>query len=164
MALSAELQRIYSGEVDISYWSGLVLSHSLAGTLYLTDYHEATVGLVDGFARTFAPVPFSARLPERDAPSGRQDLQLAICAIGDEARTLLDAAIEDPTEPISCRYGQWPIGDTEPMWDPLLELWLTDIALNVDTLSATASRADVLNRAIPTALYRPAQYPGLVRR
>lgn len=164
MTLAAALQATYSGESDIDYWSGLVLSHPLAGTLYLTDAPEAVSGEVDGVLREFAPVPFLARLPERDAPSGRQDIALAICAVGDEARVLLDAAIEDPNTPVSCRFGQWPRGGTDPLWDPLLELWLTDLALSVDTLTATASRADVLNRAIPALLYRPERYPGLIRR
>jgi len=163
MSLSAELQAIYSAEVPLDYWSGLVLSHSLGGTYYLANAASAQTGAVDGTSRVFRAIPFAFALPQRDA-EGRQEMQLQICAIGGEVRTLLDAAAADPTAPIICRYGEWLYGDATQQWDPLLELALTDLVLTQDGLACVASRADTLNRSVPREVYTPDRWPGLVRR
>lgn len=163
MALDAGLIAIYSGESDVDYWSGLVISHSLSGTRYLCNAAEAQSGLVDGVAQTFEAVPFAFVLPARDA-EGRQDLRLHICAIGGEVRAFLDAAIGDPTEPVSLRYGEWLYGSTAQRWTPLLELALTDVVVTRDGVTCTATRGDVLNASVPRTLYRTTTYPGLDRR
>jgi hypothetical protein len=163
MAISAALQAIYSSEVDLTYWSGVVLSHPSATTVYLTDAPEAQVGLVSGVARTFTAVPFALVVPSRDA-EGRQDLRVQVCAVGPGVAGLLDQAIADPTTPITLAYGQWLYGDTTQQWDPLLELALTDIVLTQDGIGATATAADVLNKPVPAQRYRIDTYPGLDRR
>ena len=163
MTLSVELQAIYSTETDADYWSGLVLSHPLVTTQYLCNTLEAQTAYVDSTLQTFAAIPFSFTLPARDA-EGQQDLSLQICAIGGEVRAILDAAIEDPTTPVTCQYGEWLYGSTAQQWDPLLELALTDIAVTLEGVACTATRSDVLNRSVPRQLYTVELFPGLNRR
>lgn len=163
MAITPELQAIYTGEADLDVWEGLVLSHPRAGTRYLANTASAVSGEVDGAVRTFEPVPFVAVLPDRDA-EGRQDLRLQICALGGEVRALLNAAIADPTTPVSCRYGVWIYGDTALQSGALLALNLTNIVLTMDGVACIASRADILNKSIPAQLYRIDTDPGLDRR
>lgn len=163
MTISAALQTRYSTETDQDWWQGLILSHSLTQTLYLCDQPTAQVGLVDGVARTFAPVPFRLVEPTRDS-EGLQQVALQICAIESEASTLLGQAIADPTERIRCRWGLWLIGDTAPQRDPLPELSLTRVDLTETVANCTAQSADILSRPFPGLLYRIGQWPGLDRR
>ena len=163
MPLSAELITRYTTEADQDWWQGLILSHSLAGTVYLTDYPSAQTGNVDGTARTFAAVPWRRVEPTRDA-EGLQQLSLQICALGSEAVGLLESALADPTERIRCRWGVWLVGDPTQQVDPLPELSLTDVTLTDTLISATATAADILSRPFPSVLYRVDTYPGLDRR
>jgi len=162
MSISADLQTRYSTETDQDWWSGMILSHSRAGTLYLCNDATAQQGAVDGTVRSFQAVPFQFELPSRSA-EGRADLRLQICAIGGEAQRHVDAAIADPTEGILLRYGEWLRGDTTQQWDPLLSLTLTDVLVSETVVQATATAADLLNRPFPSVLYRIDTFPGLDR-
>ena len=118
---------------------------------------------MDGSERTFQPVPFRLVEPKRDS-EGLQQAAVQICAIDDEAATLLGQAIADPTERIRARWGFWLIGDTTPQRDPLPELSLTQVDLTDTVANCTAQSADILNRPCPALLYRITQWPGLDRR
>ena len=163
MSLSPALAARYSSEVDQDWWSGLVLSHSRAGTLYLCNAEATQQGAVDGVVRTFQPIPFQFTLPSRSA-EGRQDLRVQVCAIGGEAQAHVDAAMADPTEGILLRYGEWLRGDLTQQWVPLLSLTLTDVLISEAVVQAQATAADLLNRPFPSALYTTARFPGLDRR
>jgi len=162
MSISAELVARYSTEVDQDWWEGLVLSHSLAGALYLCNAEAPQIGEVDGIAHTFQAVPFRLTLPARSA-DGRQDLRVELCAIGGEAQAHVNTALGDPTEGILLRYGQWLRGDPTQQWVPLLPLTLTEVVITDTAAAAQASSADLLNRPFPSVLYTRDLFPGLDR-
>ena len=164
MTISATLQAIYRNPASTSeFCDVLALSHPSMGSYYLANWHEAVPVSIDGAVRDFLPVPFEAVLPSRDG-EGQQDLQLVICNVGEEMTQALDKALAQPTQPIRCRYSVAIIGSTRLQYDPPFELSLTNIALNEVVLTATATRADVINLKFPRVRYDMMAYPGLRRR
>lgn len=164
MTLSAELEQRYTSEVDVDWWEALILSHSqFPQTYYLTNYHSAQQGTIDGALRTFQPVPFQIVLPSRD-DGGRGDMGVAIGAIGNAITEAVDAAIEVPTERILAQYTVFILGNTEPQRTPPIELSLTGIVITESQITASATPSDTLNAPFPRVLYRPDTFPGLARR
>lgn len=174
MTISAELAERYSTEVDVDWSEAIIISHSTFSTLYLCNTDEgftALVPSVDGsssISASFVPVPFSITLPRRDE-SGRQEMAIAISNILLNAQTVLTTAIEKASEPIMIRYTVYIIpevssGDLLPQYDPPIELTMTDINVTIETITATATRSDILNLQFPVELYRSEKYPGLNRR
>lgn len=163
MSLSADLIDRYTSEMRIDWHNAFVLSHPSAGAAYLIDHHTELEGLVDNFPQLFRPVPSQIVLPARD-DGGTQELSVVWCGIEDEARTFLDAAIADGTQPIRVRYSVYIEGNAAPQIDPWIELTLTSIAVSRESVAAVATRADILNRRFPTEVYRVDRYPGLRRR
>jgi hypothetical protein len=163
MALSAAMQQRYTTEVDIDWWEALILSHSAAGTYYLTNDHQVQYGNFNGEKRLFQPIPFEVVLPTLDG-EGQQDLQIRICNVGEEMLKALDKVRQRPEEPIRCQATAFIKGNLDPQYDPPWDLTLTDIELNREVFSGTATRTDVFNMRFPRQLYRPDRYPALVRR
>jgi hypothetical protein len=163
MALSAELQARYSSETDVDWWQGIVLSHPNMTTVYICNDTQARQAAVDGTVRTFQAVPFKILRPSRSA-EGRQDLRLQMCAIGAEAARFVAQALTDPTQPITLQYGEWLKSTTTQQMDPLLSLNLTDIVIGEQSVEATATATDTLNRPFPSVLYTVETFPGLDRR
>jgi hypothetical protein len=163
MTISAALQDRYSTEVDIDWWEAIVLSHPKIETLYLANLPVEQVGLVDGVAQVFRPLPFKTIQPKRDG-TGRQEMQLVIENIGLGAVGVLDQALEDPSTPISCRYTIYLFGSPEPQVDPPIVLNLSDISVTQEAVACSASRSDILNLPFPREVYRPDLFPGLDRR
>ena len=163
MSLDPDLVTRYTTEMRKDWHDAYVLSHPSSETVYLIDHSEEFEGLVDGYLRLFLPVPAQRIPPSRD-DSGRQDAAITWAGVGGEAREFLDAAIADATQPVTCRWSIYLEGDQEPKIVPWVELALTNIAVTRETVSAIATRADILNRPFPTEVYRVERYPGLRRR
>lgn len=163
MTISAELITRYTTEVDVDWRYAFVLSHPSAGTKYVIDGSEEYEGYYNGYLQLFLPVPVQIVLPTRD-DSGRQDMALVWCGIESEARDFLDAAIADPTTRISCFFSAFIMGSPTPQIDPWEEFTLSNIMVDKNSVTATATRADILNRSFPTEVYRVDRWPGLRRR
>ena len=165
MPLSEDLIWRYSNEVDVDWWEAIILSHSQSATYYLCNVHDNTVryGQIDNALQAFQPVPFEVILPSRNG-EGSQDMALAICNVGLEMLQAVEDALEDPTEAIRCRYTIFIEGLTEPQYEPPLELALSDVALSIETMTATATRANIHNRTFPRQVYTTQLFPGLLRR
>jgi len=163
MALSPEMQQRYTSEVDVDWWDALILSHSAAGSYFLTNDHQAQTGLFEGVNRVFQPIPFEVVLPVVDA-EGQQDLSIRVCNIGEEMWNALQNVRNRPEEPIRCRVTQYIKGVLDPQYDPPWDLSLTDLTLDTFVMSGTATRVDIFNARFPRELYRPDLYPGLTRR
>lgn len=163
MTISAELIERYTTEVDVDWRYAFVLSHPTATTKYLIDGSEEYEGYYNGYLHLFQPVPVQIVLPSRD-DSGRQDMGLVWCGIESEARSFLDQAIADPTSRISCFFSAFIMGSTTPQIDPWEEFTLSNIMVDKDSVTAVATRADILNRTFPTEVYRVDRWPGLRRR
>jgi len=168
MAISAALKAIYaSAPATQRYVETIALSHSLfpAGTYYLTNDNQAWTFLLETTSRAqvFTPVPFRVILPKIDN-KGQQDLSLTIANIGQELIDPLEYAIGKGTEPIVCIYRVYlDQASTLPQNSPPLRLVITGVEVTKETVSATATRTDVLNRAFPYNFYDVTTFPGLRR-
>lgn len=165
MTISAALQQRYSSEVDVDWWEAIIISHPAAGSLYLANAADGQSrrGTIDGATRTFLPVPFKVKLPDRNG-DGQQDLGVAICNVGKEMVDAVEKALTQPAEPIRFRYTVFIEGNATPQINPPFELNLTDIMITPEALTGTATRYNVFNRRFPYILYRGEEFPGLVRR
>lgn len=167
MTISADLQERYSTEVDVDWRAALILSHPKAETQYLVNHTEelrlATDSTRPTRLFTFRPVPIEIVLPSRD-DSGNSEMGIVICGIEDEALNFLYAALADATQPITCSYSVYILGDPLPQIEPWLVFQLTAISVTDESVAATASRSSVINMPFPRILYRLSQFPGLRRR
>lgn len=163
MTISQELVDRYSSEVDIDWRQAFVLKHPKADTAYLIDYIEQHEGIFDESTFVFQPVPAQVVMPTRDS-SGRQDMSIVWSGIGEAALNFLREAIEDGITPIQCFYSIFIIGNPEPQMNPWMEFLLTNISVSEDSVTAIASRSDILNRLFPNEVYRTDLFPGLRRR
>lgn len=163
MTISAELQSRYSSEVDIDWRDAFVLYHPSAGYRYLINHTEQFEGYAGSQLYLFEPVPCQIVPPSRD-DTGRQDMSIVWGGIGQEALEFLNAAIVDGTQPILVSYSIFILGDPNPQIDPWIQFNLTNITVKEDSVTATATRADILNRAFPNQVYRTDWFPGLERR
>lgn len=163
MSLSQELIDRYTTEVDVDWRHAFVLWHPGPGPKYIIDHTEQFSGLWSNHYRIFEPVPTDIKLPSRDE-TGKHLMSITWCGITFQAQEYLDAALVEPTRPIECWYTVFILGDRSPQIDPYILFNLTDISINSNTVQATASRSDILNKVFPSEKYRPDKYPGLVRR
>lgn len=148
---------------DTLWWEALVLSHSTAGTYYLTNAPTTITGVFLGATRTFQPIPFEVLLPDRDG-EGQQDLRIAVCNVGGEMLKALRTASQAGREPIKVYWTIYIDGNTKAQFDPPLELELTSVALNATQMTGIGSRYNVFDRLFPYVTFRPDNYPGLARR
>lgn len=167
MAISGDLQARFSSEVDVDWRHAFVISHPNGGTLRIIDHTEEFTGYgnatVNPSLQVYTPVPTQVKLPTRDE-SGRSDMGLVWCGIQDEALAFLNAAIADGTQPIKCLHTVYILGNPYPQITPFTEFKLTGISVTDETVTATASRGDIINKAFPTKVYRLDRFPGLRRR
>lgn len=166
MPLSQQLREIYaSAPTTQRYIETLSFAHSrFAQTYYLCgDNQPWTFLLETGQVVNFLPVPFRIVLPTIDA-QGNQDMQLTIANIGRDLVDPIESAIAVPSEAIKCTYRVYlDTPSTTPQNTPPLVLTITGVQVARDAVSATATRADVLNKAFPANFYDYATFPGLRR-
>lgn len=165
MPISSALKAVYaSAPTTARYVDTLAFSHSrFSQTYYLTNDNQAWQFLLEtGQLVTFQAVPFRVALPSSDG-QGQQDMDLVIANIGRDLVDPIEAAIEKPSEPIKCTYRVYlDTAQSAPQNTPII-LSLTGVQITRDTVSATATRADVLNKAFPANFYTVSAYPGLRR-
>ena len=167
MAISGDLHARYTSEVDVDWRSAFVISHPNAGVLRIIDHTEAFTGYGNATTnpslQVYTPVPTQIVLPTRDE-SGRSEMSLTWCGINGEALAFLNAAAADGTQPIRCLHTVYILSDPHPQIVPFTEFLLTGIGVTEEAVTATASRADIINKAFPTKVYRLDRFPGLRRR
>lgn len=175
MAISPELRRLYaSAPYNSVFKQTLQLYHpAFTQQYYLTNYPEAVTGVslgtlppdvpADPTFTEFMPWPFKAVEPDNDA-RGQQDLRLALANVDP---TIMDelqrAATSGSTRPIDCLYRVYIDDDPDPNPDPPLYLFLSAIEANYTQISATATRADVVNAEFPRVFYTISGFPALQR-
>lgn len=165
MPITAALKAVYASAPTTSrYIDTLTFTHSLfSKTYYITSDNQPWSFLLEsGQLVTFQPVPFKVALPTSDG-GGQQDLSLTIANVGRDLVDPIEAAIEKPSEPIRCTYRVYlDTSSSTPQNTPIV-LALTGVQINRETVSATATRADVLTKAFPANFYTVTQFPGLRR-
>lgn len=169
MTISADMRARYTSEVDVDWRHAFALYHPSAGWRYLIDHTEHFVGIIgdpneaNPQTATFQPVPAQITFPGRDQ-SGRADMGITWCGIGEEALEYLNAAIVDGTKPIQCFYTIYLLGSQIPQIFPYVEFRLTGISATEEMVTASASQNDVINSKFPRLIYRIDKFPGLRRR
>ena len=166
MPISKELQEVYaSAPNDVRYVETLEITHSRFTQKYFftNDLHKWRFMLEDGTLQTFEPVPFEVTMPAKDT-GGNQDLQIGLCNVGEEMMDALELANQKPSENIRCVFRLFlDIPNSRQQNNPGMELFITDVAVNLQTISAVATRFDVLNRLFPNKIYTTTDFPGLRR-
>jgi hypothetical protein len=165
MTISAQLKAIYASGTSSRYIETLEFSHSLFGkSYYMTnDTIPWNYILEDGRSVVFEAVPFKVVLPANDH-GGNQDLSVTLANIGRDLVDPLERAIGKPHEAIKCTYRVYiDQANTAPQNTPPLVLTIASVQVTQDAVSATATRADVLNKRFPNKLYRYDDFPGLRR-
>jgi hypothetical protein len=166
VTISQALKEIYaSAPATQRYVETLQFSHSLfPASYYLTNDNQPWTYLLEtGATVTFAVMPFKIVLPNSDG-KGNQDLRLTLANIGRDLVDPLEAAIALPSEPVRCVYRVYlDQASTAPQNSPPLTLIITGVEVTREAVSATATRADVLNRAFPYNFYKTSDFPGLRR-
>lgn len=168
MAISQALQEVYAGSSSSRYVETLELAHSTWSRSFFihndTTQKDWTFKLIASSAPiVFEGLPFRVQLPSSDAGM-LQDLTIAIANPGARMMTALDQAIKKPREPIKVLYRVYlDTPNSIPENNPPLQLSITNLSVDMNMVTATAERFDVLNRPFPTIRYRAEEFPGLVR-
>ena len=142
----------------------LELSHSqFSKKYYITASTLAfDAHLEDGTLVTFDAFPFNITLPRSDA-DGSQEMQISLQNIDQSLVDELEAASTKPDERIAVVYRIYLATDkTEPQNLPI-KLSISEVAMTNETISAIATRSDVLNFPFPSEAYDPLRFPGLAR-
>lgn len=168
MTTTNELKRVYaSAPSDRRYIETMELSHPLFPyTFNLTNdpvpwFFKRSAG--DVGVTQFQPVPFRLVFPTVDG-KGQQDLQILLDNVGRIAMESIEAAAALPTVNIDVVVRIYlDVPGSEPQNDPPWRLTLQSIVIDAQSITGTATRADVLNRPFPTDLYRVDLFPGLNR-
>ena len=115
------------------------------------------------FTATFCP--FQVTLPRHDSSGARQDMAVVLGNVDRLLMEELEAAQAQPDVPITCTLLIYTNqAGSDPAADPII-LSVADPVATLDTITLTASRFDVLNRAFPATseVYRIDRFPGLDR-
>lgn len=164
MTLTPELVALYAGNTAQRAIETLELSHPewAQSFWFVNDIRDWRFQLETGTLRDFVALPFELQLPSKNT-GGSQELAISICNIGREIMDQLEIAIEDP-QPISCTLRIFlDIADSPPQNSPPLVLAISEISATPATVTATATRYDVVNRGFPSRFYRTDEFPGLRR-
>lgn len=166
MAISSTLKNIYaSAPTSVRYIETLQFSHSTFGKVYYmcNDNQPWRYFLENGQIVSFLPVPFKVIPPTQDG-EGNQDMSITLANIGQELVIPVQAAIAKPQEPIRCVYRVYlDKPSTYQQNTPALQMTITGVQISRETISAIATRADVLNREFPKNIYTYELFPGLRR-
>jgi len=168
MAISDELAEIYAGSSQDRYIETLEVAHPSFTKTFLL-HNDATSAsrffalAAGGAPEEFEAIPFQVNLPASDS-GFLQDLQIAIANAGDIMMSELEEAGKNPHQQIEITYRVYlDTNNAEPQNDPPLKLTATQINADLDVVTATASRFDVLNRSFPRTRYTLNEFPGLDR-
>lgn len=123
---------------------------------------ESDAPMNGGEIVTFVGVPFEFELPsfsEGQVPH----LKMTIGNVSRKITQQIELAIAQ-LKPIDVTYRPYLESDPEaPQMDPPFHMVLTNVSVDVFTISGDASLDDVHNWPFPSKKYTPARFPGLAR-
>lgn len=158
------LKRAYvSAPAEDIIFDTLELHHSRFSQVWrLANFDEPVVKHDEqGADILFIPAPMQVLLPASDG-QGRQDLKITMANIGRQMMDEVQRAAANPFETIRVVYRAYLYSSPEPQTLPM-ELTISEISFNAEVLTATATRADMLNRKFPGRVYEALWFPGLDR-
>lgn len=162
MTLSPELQRLYaSAPTNLTWYDALYLTHPAwdAPVAFLTNSVKPRTFNLFGAPVEFQPATFSVQMPKRD-DLGLVDFEITF-PITSAIVALIDLA-EPSNSPISATLTAYLDSSIEPQMEPIT-LSLDNVSMGIESGTGRAQRIDLLNRAYPRNIVRPAAYVGLWR-
>jgi len=160
--ITEALQRIYaSNQRDAEALETVELSHSaFSKTFYLVQDSAPHIGqLDDGTEQVFSPFGFEIVYP---STGNQQDLAFIFDNVSRLATEELRNAIQKTAEPIKLTHRVYIKNITLQQSTPLT-LSLTNISVNDTTISARATRADLIKRKFPFGanIYYDQRFKGI---
>lgn len=111
---------------------------------------------------TFIGCPFEFTLPEVGADA-HPELKLSVDNVDRRITMYLEQA-SGSIVPISCTYRPYLESDPSgPQMDPPFNFTASKVVVDVFKATMTCTTADVNNWGFPNRIYRPEEFPGLVR-
>ena len=184
MAISQELKEIYAtAPRNTFYVEALSLFHKgfndkggAGDAIHITNrpvFFKADFLHHNGntYNGTFNPVPFQIKLPKQDA-TGTADMDVVIAnaniTSGNSGFTMLDrieSATDYPMTPMILMYRIYVstggVVDPAEHLNPAIRLDVTSIQVTGETISMSASKMSLHNRAFPANVYNVNDFPGL---
>ena len=149
MTITSDLKRYYASSGSAVKLDTLEIKHTTFTNPYyiVNDFQDLTAGLENSAGNvTFKKYAFEITEPSKD-DNGNQTLGITIDAVNLELVNLLSTAVEDTNNnPIIVTYRVYLSDDTtEPKSTPL-ELELTSVTINNQTISGTAEMVALQNK------------------
>lgn len=162
--ITPALKALYAGNTTFRALETLQLSHiSWANDFWIVnDVYNWNFTLEDGNPQGFIALPFELKLPNKDT-GGNQELQISICNIGMELMQLLEVAALFPAAIDVTLRIFLDIPNSFPQNDPPMVLAISEVDADMQNVTATATRYDVINRPFPSRIYTMKEFPGLDR-
>ena len=160
---SAALKEVYAlAPSDVFPLNCLELSHTdLAEPLYIVqDRKEQEITLEDGTTVvTFQPVPFPFSPPDSNE-DGIQTMNLSVDNVDQQVTDFLDQITTG--DPLQVKLRIYLSDDlTTPQLDPPLVLYLTEVQIDLLTVSGRATFTDIVNVNAFREYYDRDRFPGL---
>lgn len=141
----------------------------LAGPIRLVNEHtdvsaflEADAPVDAGREVIFRALAFKISLPNVEDRAA-SEVNISIDNINRKFTQNIELAIESQ-KPIRVTYRPYLSTDlTEPHFNPPLHLTLTNLVVNLTSVSGRARFGDLSNQSFPSELYDPDRFPALVR-
>lgn len=135
----------------------------VADKVALTAKKEAGADRDAGLAVYFIPLSVSVQRPEESDTASAPEITLVV---GNVSGLMSDAlrSARGSLEPWVIIERVYVSTDlTGPAIDPPLQLYVTGVDIEVETVSLRASFGDSANVSVPRVTFKRSQYPGLVR-
>lgn len=121
---------------------------------------DLTMKLETGESVLFTGCGFSMALPA-SGDGGVQELTLTIDNVDRRISNFLKAASNFQT-PVEVTYRPYLSNDLEtPQMNPPLSLYLTDVSVNLFSISGKANFGDLVNKKFPNDYYTRSRFPSL---
>lgn len=166
MPISNELKEIYSGaDLKTRHIETISFSHPAFPNdfHFCNDVEDWRFKDENGASIDFVAFPFVVELPKQDG-LGMNELTISVANAGLEMMSSLEAAQADPNNSIQAVYRVYrDIVDDTPQIDPPITMEITNMQANLTSVTATATRFNILGRLFPRGVYTVASFPGLDR-
>jgi len=129
-------------------------------------WNDLTAGLEDDAAYnagemvTFKAAAFKVSLPEKGV-KGRQDMSVTIYGASFEINEQLELQAKSNREPVKITIREYESGDlSKPASDPITMTVINPKSID-ESVTFSATFADVVNKAFPSIVYKLSTHPGL---
>lgn len=142
---------LFPGEVD----------YNLQSFFLVRDIVDHSFQIADGTTQIFRSYPFNVIQPE--IGSNQQDIGIVLDNVSLEILSNIELASQNPSVPIVMTFSVYMDGDVTSQITPI-SLALTEIVVDMFTVSCKASRTDLFKRKLPHGAntYYDSKFKGLI--